>query len=135
MLWLALLMLLPIGADLLMGVVGLPLPGAVVGFLLLLAWLGWRGTTPAELEGVSGGLVRGIPVFLVPPSIGMVAHLDILGNEWAAILAGVVAGTATTIAVTGLAASACLRRAERPATRQTADPAAETASLPRGRTR
>jgi putative effector of murein hydrolase LrgA (UPF0299 family) len=69
--WLALLMLLPIGADLLMHALRLSLPGPVTGFLLLLVWLCWRGAIPGGLDSVSGELMRRIPLFVVPPSVGM----------------------------------------------------------------
>lgn len=123
--WFALLILLPVGSDLLMQALGLPLPGSVVGFLALLAWLCRRGTatlTSTALADTSGELVRRLPVFLVPPSVGLLAHLDLLGAEWIPILAAVVIGTWTTIAITGLVTSACLRAAERVQQHQAARP-------------
>lgn len=125
--WFAFLILLPIGGDLLMQVLALPLPGSVVGFLALLAWLCRRGSgttasPPAALADASGELVRRLPVFLVPSSVGLLAHLDLLGTQWAAMLAAIVVGTAATIAITGLIAGACLRAAERAELRQAARP-------------
>lgn len=58
---------------------GLPVPGPVVGMVLLLAWLQWR--RPADDSGTvraCDALLRHLQLFFVPAGVGVVAHLALL---------------------------------------------------------
>ena len=71
-----------IGAQLagtfLTDVLNLPVPGPVIGLLLLLIWLTAGGRVPADLGAVADGFIRYLPVLFVPAAVGLVQHLDLL---------------------------------------------------------
>jgi holin-like protein len=91
----------------------LPLPGALVGMLLLFAVLSWRGRTPAALTRVGGTLLRHMMLLLVPTLAGVMAHAQRVWSEGLPILAACVAGAALTLAVTAATLNWLLRRAAR----------------------
>ncbi len=79
----------------------LPLPGPVLGLLLLLAILTVRGGPGEPLRDASNGLLRHLSLLFVPAGVGIVTQLDALARDWAAILASILASTALSLAVTG----------------------------------
>jgi holin-like protein len=78
----------------------LPFPGALVGLLLLLAWLALRGGPGADLQGSSDRLLGCLALFYVPAAAGLITRFDVLAHDgWRIALAIVVAsglGLATT---------------------------------------
>ncbi|MFC6154065.1 CidA/LrgA family protein [Nocardioides yefusunii] len=57
----------------------LPVPGPVVGMVLLLGWLAWR--RPADDSGtvrVSEALLKHLQLLFVPAGVGVVAYLTVL---------------------------------------------------------
>ena len=80
---------------------GLPLPGPVIGLVLLLAVLVARGGPGKELQQASNGLLRHLSLLFVPAGVGIVTQLDALQRDWLPILASVVVSTALGLAVTG----------------------------------
>ena len=59
---------------------GLPVPGAVVGMLMLLVALICYGSVPEFLKNTATLLLSVLSLFLVPPSVGLVAHVELLGQ-------------------------------------------------------
>lgn len=80
----------------------LPLPGPVLGLMLLLGLLLARGGPDVELREASGGLLRHLSLLFVPAGVGVVTQLDALAQDWAAIAVAIVVSTALGLAVTGL---------------------------------
>ena len=80
----------------------LPLPGPVLGLVLLLGLLLVRGGPDAEMRDASGGLLRHLSLLFVPAGVGVVTQLDALAQDWAAIAVAIVVSTALGLAVTGL---------------------------------
>lgn len=58
----------------------LPVPGPVIGLLLLLIWLLSGGRSPANLHILSDGFIRYLPILFVPAAVGCVQYLDLLSN-------------------------------------------------------
>lgn len=79
----------------------MPVPGPVIGMILLFAGLVVRGRVPARLETVSSGLLRNLTLLFVPAAVGVIVHLDALARQLLPIAAAVIVGTLVTIAVTG----------------------------------
>lgn len=80
---------------------GLPLPGPVVGLVLLLVLLVVRGGADEDLRGTSNGLLRHLSLLFVPAGVGIVTQLDALERDWLPILVAVPVSTALGLAVTG----------------------------------
>lgn len=95
---------------------GLPVPGPVIGMLILFCGLICAQRLPADLEGTANSLHRYLALLFVPAGVGVVTHLELLQRSWLPLLGSILIGTALTIGVTGLVMQRALRsRAERQA--------------------
>ena len=88
----------------------LPLPGAVVGMLLLFAVLVTRGGVPENLRATSNTLLQHLMLLLVPATTGVMIHFKRVGKEWLPIVLAGVGGAAVTMAVTALSLRLLLAR-------------------------
>jgi putative effector of murein hydrolase LrgA (UPF0299 family) len=76
------------------------IPGPVLGLVLLLVFLVWRGHVPQHMDMVGGGILQHLGLLFIPASVGVVLYLPLLqANAWAISVALVVSVLAT-IAVT-----------------------------------
>jgi len=80
----------------------LPLPGPVVGMLLLFAVLGLRGDVPDHLHATSNTLLQHLMLLLVPATTAVMLHFQRLGEAWLPIMLAGVGGAALTLVVTAL---------------------------------
>lgn len=85
--------------------VGLPIPGPVVGMVILFIGLVIRGGVPEGLDQVGRGLLVNLSLLFVPAGVGVMVHVDRIAREWLPISAALIVGTLVTIAVTGWAMS------------------------------
>jgi holin-like protein len=81
---------------------GLPLPGPVIGLVLLLGALIATGGPTPEVEATSRGLLRHLPLLFVPAGAGIVTQLDVLARQWVPILAALLVSTVLALLVTGI---------------------------------
>ncbi|MBI3504736.1 MAG: CidA/LrgA family protein [Proteobacteria bacterium] len=79
---------------------GLPVPGPVMGMLLLFFWLVRKGEVPDAVARTTSGLLENLSLLFVPAGVGVVLYLDLVAAEWKAILAALVVSTLATIVVT-----------------------------------
>ena len=100
----------------------LPLPGMVLGLVMLLGVIAWRArhlgaerAVPAELDALAKGLHGHFGLLFVPAGAGVLAQADLIAREGRAILAAVLVSTVLTIAVTAFIARGRPRRAAKPA--------------------
>lgn len=90
---------------------GLPVPGPVIGMVLLFGLLLLRGQeAPAQLGAAADGLLGNLGLLFVPAGVGVVLHLPLLARDWAPLSLAVLAGTLVAIAATGRLAQWLLRR-------------------------
>lgn len=69
--WLILFQLLGTGLNVLL----LPfLPGPIIGMVLLLLFLVLRGEVGEPLDQAASGLLKYLPLILVPPAVGVMAY-------------------------------------------------------------
>jgi len=88
----------------------LPVPGPVVGMLLLLGWLFWRGDTPPALDQAAKGLLSHLSLLFVPAGVGAMIYLDaLMANVWAVVLS-LTLGTVLTLMVTAWVSQKTRRR-------------------------
>lgn len=100
-----------LAGEVLARALALPVPGPVVGMLLLLAALLLRRRpVPSGLGGVADALLSNLGLLFVPAGVGVVLHLPLLAQQGAAIALAVLGGTLLAVGVTGLLAQALLRR-------------------------
>lgn len=78
----------------------LPLPGPVVGLVILLVWLILRGGPSEDMKTTSAGLLRYLLLLFVPAGAGVVTQLDVLGANLAPALIAIVISTALGLGVT-----------------------------------
>jgi len=89
----------------------LPLvPGPVIGLVLLLAFLAWRGAVPEGVELVSDAFMRYLGVLFVPAAVGVVMYWPRLAQHAAAIAVALVGSVVATIAVSALIAKVAARK-------------------------
>lgn len=82
---------------------GLPVPGPVLGMVILFAALAIRGHVPDDVAAVSGGLLQNLSLLFVPAGVGVMLHAGVLAENWLVLSVALVASAVMTIAVTGLA--------------------------------
>lgn len=68
----------------------LPVPGPVIGMCLLLVVLIMRRRVTPQFQQHCHALFAYLPLILVPPSVGVLAHLDLIGREWQPVTAVLV---------------------------------------------
>jgi putative effector of murein hydrolase LrgA (UPF0299 family) len=78
---------------------GLPVPGPVVGLLFLLMLLVGRPALLATLRPTVTVILANLSLFFVPAAVGVVANLDILSADWAAILTVLLISTVLAMLV------------------------------------
>ncbi len=99
--------------EIVVQLLGLPVPGPVIGMLLLFVMLLARGEAPEWLRTTSQALLSHLSLLFVPAGVGVMLHFKRLGNEWLPISVGLVASTVVTIGVTALVMQALVRRRDR----------------------
>ena len=89
---------------------GLPVPGPVVGMLLLFVGLRLRGAIPEALNTAATGLLQHLSLLFVPAGVGVMLHFGRVADEWAAIVAAIVVSTVLAVAGTAVAMRALVGR-------------------------
>lgn len=77
-----------------------PIPGPVIGMILLLLWLIARRQQDSELIRFSSCFLRHLALLFIPAAVGIMTQSERLANEWPAILAAVFGSTLASIVVT-----------------------------------
>lgn len=98
---LTILLVFQLLGEFLSRVLGVPLPGPVIGMALLFAALTALGRVPAGLRSASEGLLRYLALLFVPAGVGLMVHYQRLESDAVAIAAALVVSTALALAVTG----------------------------------
>lgn len=88
--------------EVLVRALGWPLPGALVGALLLLAALLALGRLPKALEQVSGALLQNMMLLFIPIIAGVMLHFERIASEWLPFIVSCIVGAALTLVVTAL---------------------------------
>lgn len=88
----------------------LPVPGPVIGMGLLFAALAIHGRPSSELRATAQNLLQHLSLLFVPAGVGVMLHLERMGDEWLPIAAALLVSTLLTIAVTALALRFLARR-------------------------
>lgn len=74
-----------------------PIPGSVVGMLVLFLGLMFGGRVPAGLRFASEGLLKCLPLFLVPAGVGLMNYFGVLSEYWVGLSVALFISTLVTM--------------------------------------
>jgi holin-like protein len=103
----ALLLLCQSAGEALSRLAHLPLPGPVLGLLLMLVLLQWPAVR-APVAAAAEPLLQHLSLLFVPVGVGVVTHLGLVGQFGGRMLAVIVLSTWAGLAVTALVLRALL---------------------------
>ena len=106
---LTLLLLLQLIGEVFVQWFALPVPGPVIGLLLLFGGLLWRGRIGDELRTTANGLLQHLSLLFVPAGVGVMVHAARVADEWLALCAALVGSTLLSMAATALTLQFFLR--------------------------
>lgn len=89
---------------------GLPIPGTVIGVVLLLVMLGLKVIRLEWVEDGAGWLQREMALFFVPAAIGAIQYKRVLATSGLRLAVIILLGTMVVMAVTGVVVEALGRR-------------------------
>lgn len=87
----------------------LPIPGPVIGMVLLLIYLMLKGGEAEKMAPAASQLLGYLPLFFVPAAVGILVHLHRVASEWLPIVVALVASTVAAIIVSA-AVMRCLQK-------------------------
>lgn len=90
---------------------GLPIPGPVLGMILLFASLLLLRRTPEALDVSADHLLTNLSLLFVPAGVGVVLHLQLIRSEWFPIVVTLFASTLAGMAATAWVMQWALGRA------------------------
>jgi holin-like protein len=99
---LAALLLCQLAGEAMVRALDLPVPGPVVGMVLLFALLIAKAPLPAMIQDTSDGILRHLSLLFVPAGVGLVNNLDRLGSDGLKLFLVVLLSTAIALACTAL---------------------------------
>jgi holin-like protein len=99
--------------ELLARVMRVPVPGPVIGMVLLAALLAASPSTARTLEGPALGLLNHLSLLFIPAGVGVVVLASTLKGQMLAILLAIAISTAVSVVVTGVVTCALLERRKR----------------------
>ena len=98
----ALLLFCQLAGEVIHRLTGLPLPGAVIGLMLLLAWLALVPKERPTLKAVTAWLTAHLSIMFVPAAVGLIDVGGPLSRYGVGILAATAISTLLTMVVTAL---------------------------------
>ena len=81
---------------------GIPMPPAIVGMVLLLVLLGCAGRFVITVQAASDPLLKHMMLFFIPAVAGVMEQIQVLQTGWLPFLAASLAGAALTLAATAV---------------------------------
>jgi putative effector of murein hydrolase LrgA (UPF0299 family) len=97
-----LLLIYQLAGEVSVRLLGLPVPGPVVGMVMLFITLMMRSQVAKAVEPASNALLGHLSLLFVPAGVGLIVHFNRLGNEWLSISVTLLLSTIITMAVTAL---------------------------------
>lgn len=109
---LAVIFAICVAGEFLHRIVGIPLPGNIIGMVLLLALLCLKIIKPEQISGVSSFFLNHLALFFLPPSIAIMAVGDEVLSKWHLLLVLCIVFTLATLAVSGRCTQVFIRKQE-----------------------
>lgn len=79
---------------------GVPVPGPVLGMVMLFITLLLRGKAGETLDTASTALLSHLSLLFVPAGVGMMVHFEHIASEWLSISIALLLSTVVTMAAT-----------------------------------
>lgn len=98
--YLTLILCCQLAGELIVVATAIPVPGPVLGMVILFVGLRIRNGVPDGLARVVDALLGNLSLLFVPAGVGVMLHLSLIRREWLAVSTALVASTVLTIAVT-----------------------------------
>lgn len=98
----SLLLIYQLAGEIIVLLLGIPMPGPVLGMIMLLLTLIIRGRSTAALDNASTTLLSHLSLLFVPAGVGIMVHYDRISQEWLPISAALILSTIITMAATAL---------------------------------
>ena len=98
--YLTLILVCQLVGETLVGALALPVPGPVLGMVLLFLYLVIRGQVAPRLDQTATGLLQSMSLLFVPAGTGVILHLDLLGEALLPLGLALIVSTVATIVVT-----------------------------------
>ena len=76
---------------------GLPVPGPVLGMIMLFITLVIKGNISKSLQGASTTLLSHLSLLFIPAGVGMMVHFERIQNEWLPISIALLLSTTITL--------------------------------------
>ena len=95
-----LLLLYQLAGEICVLLLGPPLPGPVLGMIMLLITLIIRGRVDESLDGSSTALLSHLSLLFVPAGVGIMVHFERIAGEWLPITVSLLLSTLVTMAAT-----------------------------------
>ena len=100
--WIAIVLGMQFIGELTAALLGLPVPGPVIGMVLLLLLLLHLGRLPDQLELLATSLLRHLYLYYLPATVGVTAHLALVGSELLPMVTAILGSSLISLAFTGL---------------------------------
>ncbi len=81
---------------------GIPLPGNVIGMILMTIALSTGILKPERVRTASNTLLDNLAFLFVPPGVGIMVHAQLIRSHWLSIAIAVVVSTVLVLAVVGV---------------------------------
>jgi holin-like protein len=79
---------------------GVKIPSSIIGMLLLTALLQFRILRLEQVRDIAGFFSENLALFFVPPGVGIMLYLDVLRDEFMAIVLSSILSTLVVLALT-----------------------------------
>lgn len=106
----AVLLVLQLSGEVFVHLTGLPIPGALIGLLILFGGLVWLGRLPDVLRDTARHVLQHLMLLFIPAVAGIMLHFDRLAQEWLPFLLACIVGTLITIVATALTLAWMIKR-------------------------
>ncbi|MDD2815034.1 MAG: CidA/LrgA family protein [Thiotrichaceae bacterium] len=102
LLGISILLICQLCGEVLVRLLNFPVPGPVVGMVLLLIVLIIKGSVPKSVQTVGDALLNNIALLYVPAGVGLMEHFKLISKGWLVISIALVVSTIVTMAVTAI---------------------------------
>lgn len=88
--------------ELLAALFGLPLPGSIIGLVILTVLLQTKVVKVEWIEKTANVLIKYMSFFFIPPGVGLICYLGLLKAQWCPIVVSCVVSTLFVLASSAL---------------------------------